>query len=274
MGQINFEFWKNKQASASKKQSTATTQQNGDKPYVGYFTLKNDKDTAIVRIMHDSPEDFDMVVGHRITINDKLRLVSCLNEKAGDDKCPLCAAGKKTEDKIYIHLIEYTKDANGQIVATPKVWERSAYYANTLINNINNYGPLSDCIFKITRNGVAGSKKTTYDLMYANPNVYTNEMYPKKTELFEGYKAVGTVVWTMDAKRMEALLNGGESQEEVATPKAVPQYETPAPRSYEPTPAAATVTPTPAPIPPMTPQTPNFSTPDNGVARPTRRYYQ
>lgn len=274
MGQINFEFWKNKQASASKKQPTATTQQNGDKPYVGYFTLKNDKDTAIVRIMHDSPEDFDMVVGHRITINDKLRLVSCLNEKAGDDKCPLCAAGKKTEDKIYIHLIEYTKDANGQIVATPKVWERSAYYANTLINNINNYGPLSDCIFKITRNGVAGSKKTTYDLMYANPNVYTNEMYPKKTELFEGYKAVGTVVWTMDAKRMEALLNGGESQEEVATPKTVPQYETPAPRSYEPTPAASTVTSTPTPVPPMTPQTPNFSTPDNGVARPTRRYYQ
>lgn len=272
MGQINFEFWKNKQASASKKQTTST-QQNGDKPYIGYFTLKNDKDTAIVRIMHDSPEDFDMVVGHRVTINDKLRLVSCLNEKAGDDKCPLCAAGKKTEDKIYIHLIEYTKDTNGQIVATPKVWERSAYYANTLINNINNYGPLSDCIFKITRNGAAGSKKTTYDLMYANPNVYTNEMYPKKTEFFEGYKAVGTVVWTMDAKRMEALLNGGESQEEVATPKAVPQYETPAPRSYEPTPAIATITPTPAPVPPVTPQTSNFSTPD-GVARPARRYYQ
>ena len=263
MGQIDFEFWKNKQTNASKKPET--TYQQSDKPYVGYFTLKNDKDTAIVRIMHDSPEDFDMVTGHRVTINDKLRLVSCLRRDGEEvTKCPLCEAGKKTEDKIYIHLIEYTKDANGQIVATPKVWERSAYYANTLINNINNYGPLSDCIFKITRNGAAGSKKTTYDLMYANPNVYTNEMYPKKAELFEGYKALGTVVWNLKEDRMRELLsNGEEAQEEEVTPRTVPQYETPAPtnRSYD-------VPSTPKP------QTPNIPDSSESVVRPARRYYQ
>lgn len=273
MGQINFETWKTQQTEAKKATTTSTYQ--SDKPYVGYFTLKNDKDYAIVRIMHDSPEDFDMVKGHRMTVRDKLRLVNCLREdNEAVEKCPLCAAGKKTEEKIYIHLIEYTTDENNQVVATPKVWERSAGFANTLLNYINEYGPLSDVVLKITRNGAAGSKKTSYDIMMANPNVYRPEIYPKKSELFEGYKAVGTAVINYKAETLMDLLS--QSPMEAATPRtytAAPAYGAPvAPPTYS-TPAPATPTyETPAPRP-----APNYSAPQTpeqpAVARPQRRYY-
>ena len=285
MGQINFEAWKNKQAQAAQTKTTNNNyQQKDDKPYVGYFTLKNDKDYAIVRIMHDSPADFDMVTGHRFTVNDKLRMVNCLREDLNDpvEKCPLCAAGKKTEDKIYIHLIEYSMDPQGQVIATPKIWERSASYANTLINYINEYGPLSDVIFKLTRNGEAGSKKTTYDLMYTNPNVYRPELYPKKVELFEGYKAVGNAVWTLKADKLNEILSdttkapvATQSTAEVTprvapvqqpitqTVNSVPTYEVPiAPQPQ----VVAPVTPTYPTNTPITGEAP-------GVARPQRRYY-
>lgn len=284
MGQINFEAWKNKQAAQTKTTNNNNYQQKDDKPYVGYFTLKNDKDYAIVRIMHDSPADFDMVTGHRFTVNDKLRMVNCLREDLNDpvEKCPLCAAGKKTEDKIYIHLIEYSMDPQGQIIATPKIWERSASYANTLINYINEYGPLSDVIFKLTRNGEAGSKKTTYDLMYTNPNVYRPELYPKKSELFEGYKAVGNAVWTLKADKLNEMLSGAPAsttpsqapvevtprvmpttQQSMTQANPVPTYEVPAAPSQQQA----------APATPIYPTNTSTTGEAPSVARPQRRYY-
>lgn len=297
MGQINFEAWKTKQnavkTNSTTKQTTTTAYAKTDKPYVGYFTLKNDKDYAIVRIMHDSPADFDMVTGHRVTVNDKLRMVNCLREDINDpvEKCPLCATGKKTEDKIYIHLIEYSIDAQGQIIATPKVWERSANFADTLINKINDYGPLSDVIFKVIRNGEAGSKKTSYDLNFMNPAVYRPEIYQKKSELFEGYKAVGTAVLNYGLEKLTGIAsniasyNNNVKVEEVTprnmnydtnnndfttntininqqaqtTTSTIPTYELPKAQSQ-----TTTVTPPTSTI---------TSNNDTGVVRPQRRYY-
>ena len=297
MGQINFEAWQTKQNATKAATTTKTnnTFTKDDKPYVGYFTLKNDKDYAIVRIMHDSPADFDMVTGHRVTIKDKLRMVNCLREDINDpvEKCPLCAAGKKTEDKIYIHLIEYSTDPQGQIVATPKIWERSASFANTLINKINDYGPLSEVIFKIIRNGEAGSKKTSYDLNFMNPAVYRPEIYQKKAELFEGYKAVGNVVWNFKEDKLIELVNGvATTQTQSETPQTVVmEGVTPRMQTYESTAPTVTPTqqpnvptyeiPTPQPVVMTAPNTPTYPTNntmsnDNanvGVTRPQRRYY-
>lgn len=171
-------------------------QGNSNRELPGYFSLTNDGDEAIVRFMYDSVEDFEILAVHPITVDGKFRKISCLREGFNDDvnKCPLCASGEKIQQKFYIHLIQYVRDNDGKVVPQAKVWERSTEYAKRLKNLMNEYGPLSDCIFKIRRNGVKGSMDTTYDIMFGSPNVYTNELYPKKSEMFENYSVLGTQV--------------------------------------------------------------------------------
>ena len=138
---------------------------NKDTPQVGFLTLKNDGDEAIVRFMHDSTESFDILTVHPMRVDGKFGKYSCIRDARDPlDKCPLCKNGTKLENRIYIHLIHYVKDENGNIVAVPKVWERSLAYAKELAGLINEYGPLSDCIFKIKRNGAVKSMDTTYQV--------------------------------------------------------------------------------------------------------------
>lgn len=213
-------------------------QQSGNGPRVGFFALKNDGDKAVVRIMHDSPEDFDLVAVHSANIDGRYRNVSCLRGPNDPmDMCPFCDAGEKTYLKIYIHLIEYTKDENNQIIATPKVWERTASYAKTLVNYMNEYGPLSDVIFTITRSGAKGSRDTTYSLMYAPPQIYREDLYVKDTTLFEGYQATGAAVLEKSYEDMLKLLDSPAGQTPAnnyvakATAQAAPRqnYSAPAP---------------------------------------------
>ena len=86
--------------------------------------------------------------------------------------------------------------------------ERSALYIDTITNLIDNYGPLSDSIFKIIRNGESGSKNTTYDIMYGNPSVYKPELYPKDETLFEGYEVIGTTVLDPTVEEAAQILQG------------------------------------------------------------------
>lgn len=162
---------------------------------VGFFTLKNDGDEAIVRIMHDSTADFNIMTTHSIQIDGKFRRVNCIRTPMEPmDKCPLCASGEKVQQRIYIHLIQYVRDESGAIVPRPMVWERSIQYAVTLKNLIDEYGPLSDSIFKVRRSGAPGQRDTSYSIMYGNPNVYRSDMYPKVEGAFDKYKVLGTAV--------------------------------------------------------------------------------
>ena len=183
--------WNAVQAREAEQEARAA--QNGK--YVGYFSLKNDKDEAIVRIMHDTPDDFDFVPVHPATIAGKFANVGCLRGPNDPlDMCPMCEAGNRFSLRMYIHLIQYTTDEQGQVVAQAKVWDRSSSYARTLVNFMNEYGPLSDMLFKIKRNGKAGSTDTTYDIMPASTKIYTEDRYVKDTSLFEDYTALGNAV--------------------------------------------------------------------------------
>jgi hypothetical protein len=233
--------------------------------------------------MHDSTDDFDIVAGHRMTVNDKLRMVNCIRDAHEPvEYCPLCSAGKKLEYRLYIHLIEYVKNDQGKIVPVPRVWERSASYVNTLTNLIKEYGPLSENIFKITRNGEKGSKSTTYDIMYGNPRVYSQELYPMKPDAFANYRAVGNMVLDYDYDKLVALV-GGTVEE--ATPRVVTSTAT--------TPTQTTTSPytttssnieearaqmEEVPAPPRynvqsTTTTTTTTADSSNVVRPTRRFY-
>lgn len=207
---------------------------------VGFFSLKNDGDEAVVRIMHDSVEDFDLLMTHPITLGGKYRSISCIRDpREPVDKCPLCKAGTKVQSKIFIHMIQYVTTENGKIEAKPVVWERSFAYATKLKNDIAEYGPLSNCIFKIRRNGKAGDMQTTYDMRLGNPNMYNESAYPKLPDAFKGYSALGTVVLdkTFDEiVTFNATGNFPERKSENTSEKVdVPQNVAPQFNSYNPT---------------------------------------
>jgi hypothetical protein len=202
---------------------------------VGFLSLKNDGDEAIVRIMHDSVDDFDILTYHPVSIGGKFRSVNCIREpREPMDNCPLCKNGNKIMSRIFIHMIQYTTNENGQIEAKPVVWERSISYATKLKNDIDEYGPLSNCIFKIRRNGKAGDMQTTYDMRLGNPNMYNEASYPKIEGAFNGYTACGTIVLDKNFDELSTFVatgsfpdnKGGNAQVAPAQPN-MPNVEAP-----------------------------------------------
>lgn len=183
--------------------------ENTNTSNVSYFSLKNDGDEAIVRIMHDSVDTFDIHTVHTVKVNDKFRKVECIREPHQPlNACPLCEGGEKIQQRIYIQMIQYVVD-NGQIVPKAVVWERPAsVYAKKLKALIDEYGVLSDYIFKVKRNGAAGSMDTSYELMLGHPNLYPNDKYPK-VNLFEGYNSLGHAVMNKGYNDMVTFINTG-----------------------------------------------------------------
>lgn len=167
---------------------------------VGFFTLRNDNDEAIVRFMCDSIDDFEILTVHDIQIAGKFRKVNCIRDFNDPiDKCPLCASGTKINQRFFIKMIQYNKttDAAGNVVITPKamIWERSTQYAKTLKSYLDNYGPLSDIICKIIRHGKAGDMQTTYEIVpNLNKTIYRDEVYVKDVNIFGDFNAFGTIV--------------------------------------------------------------------------------
>ena len=283
MGQIDFNTFK--QNLQNNNRNNNTNEQPRGK-YVGYFSLKNDKDQAVVRIMVDSPEQLKIMAIHRVTVGGRLRAVNCMRDpKDPVDACPFCAADKRLEYRVYIPLIEYTRDDQGKIVPRARMWERSALYADTITNLINNYGPLSDNIFKIVRNGEAGSKNTTYDIVYGLPSVYKPELYPKDESLFEGFELLGSHVVDATAEEAAQILSGVTPER--LTPKQNNNQQQgqryAAPAAPAPTAAPSYAAPTPAPTAtpafdamassPTAERANPMTTSGEAVARP-RRFYQ
>lgn len=176
------------------------------------FALKNDGDVAIVRIMHDSVKDFDILTTHKIKVGDKWRSISCIRDpREPIDNCPLCKNGEKIQQRFYIHMIQYIQDpATGKITPTPVVWDRAAgEYATKFKTLIEEYGPLSDQIFKIKRNGKAGDMSTTYEILFGSPNMYPENLYPKTVEAFNNYSALGRIVLDKNYSDINTFLATG-----------------------------------------------------------------
>lgn len=186
---------------------------------VSYFGLKDDGDEATVRFIYNSTEEFHLVTVHAVEVDGKQRRVSCL--RTGTEplsKCPLCEAGHRVYDKMYVKLIQYTTDSNGQVSAQGKVWERPAYFSKTIENLFREYGTLSDVIFKIKRHGKKGDTKTTYDILYANPAIYKAEIYTKDFSAFDGFEINKFFYLEKTAEEMRTFVHTGKFPERVKTP--------------------------------------------------------
>ena len=220
MGYVDFE--------TLSKQNTSEANNNG----VGFFSLKNDGDEAIVRFMYDDTKSFEVLATHSIQVNGKFRRISCISTPNQPlTSCPFCEKGEKVDYRFFIHLLQYTKNPDGSVSVEPKVWERSISYANKLKEYLNNYGPLSDVICKIVRHGKAGDMKTDYEIIpNLSKQVYRDEVFVKKTGCFDNYKALGRVVLDKNVGEIKEYFATGnfpmKEKEEQKAPEGFTQVVT------------------------------------------------
>lgn len=181
-------------------------QSNG--PRVGFLSLPNNNDSAVVRFVYTEPDDIysDIVTCHNATVNGKFRKVSCLRSmREPIEKCPMCAAGDRYSNRVYLRMIEYKKDENGNITAVPKVFDRPIKYKEIIESLFTEYGNISDYVFKITRIGEKGSTDTQYPIMLCNPSIYNENLYPKDFSGFDGYQLIGGPVLDKSYEEMVEL---------------------------------------------------------------------
>ena len=227
---------------------------------VGFFTLKNDNDEAVVRFMCDSTDDFEILTCHDVQIGQRYRKVNCIRDPREPlDNCPLCKNGTRISNRFFIKLIQYnrvTDPATGvqSIVPQAMIWERSTAYAKTLKSYLDNYGPLSDIICKIIRHGKAGDMQTTYEIVpNLSKTVFPDEVYVKDPTLFGTFEAFGTIVMDRNYEEMAHFIATGEfparqpaqQSDAPAAPAGVPAGV--APRTYDAAPAPQYQAPAAAP---------------------------
>lgn len=237
---------------------------------VSFFNLKNGEE-ALVRILCDSTDDFDIHTVHNVEMPGFQygRRMNCLrNPQDPIEACPLCLAKKQLLQRIFIRMIQYTKDAQGNIIPVAKVWERSAndrnFGARALKGYIDNYGPLSDMVCKIIRRGEG--LNTEYQFIPAlSAQIYRPDLYVKNIEMFEGYSPLGSAILNKNYEELNTFLATGqfpEASTAQATPRtyATPNTTSPS-NSYIPAqPSTATPVYAAEPVPsapPITPTTTN-----------------
>ena len=200
--------------------TNAQTQSNENRSKVGYFKLVNDGDEAIVRFVYSNASQFDLETVHKVKIGDQFRRVACLRGPLEPiDNCPLCKANIKTERKFYVKLVEYVpvKDNVGNIVgiqAVPKVWERPASGKNDFVKIIkaylDEYGDLTQMVFKVKRFGVAGSLQTTYEVIPANQQMYPENIYVKDFSGFADLDLAHHSFMSKNANELNEFLRTGK----------------------------------------------------------------
>lgn len=161
-------------------------------PKVAFFSLKNDGDEAIVRFNYGSVTELSKTTIHTFFDKgtNKWTNVDCLKGQNDTvDACPICKSGTKPSLRSFIQLIVYTKDAAGNVVCTPSIWNAPGKFANSLSSYITEYGDLRDCLFKLKR--VGSGTSTTYSPIYLNPMVYKDDIYKKDFSVFVDYSPKG-----------------------------------------------------------------------------------
>lgn len=190
---------------------------------VSFFTCKENED-VVVRFLHDSTQTFDIHTVHEVMVNGKPKDYECVRDPHDPvDACPLCAVGtSKLKQKMYVHMIKYTRNEQGGIVATPCCWVRTANFALQLKEFIDNYGPLSDLLFKVKRTGQG--LDTRYNIMYAPPATYPPVNYPMEcASVFVGWSPVGAQIRRQGSDTASTASAAPTAVE--ATPVNAPQYQ-------------------------------------------------
>jgi hypothetical protein len=278
----NFTYEQYQNVVAQAQNNSANT---GVKP--GFFKLKNDQDEALIRINVKSMDDLQFATVHQLGAAQKWMKVSCLNSVGSySDNCPFCAAAAngntslKASKKVYVQMLASYKDAaTGQFsAAVPVIWERPAGFATEIAGKLRDYGPLTERVFKITRNGAVGSMQTTYAISYI-PVYDKPEAVPADFSAFNNFNIAKHSFWEKSAEDMNTFLATGSFPEYVKNQApAEGTYVAPAaaagasaPTYTQPNTVVTTTTPYVAPAAPVVNEAPTAQ-PAVSTDRPQRNF--
>lgn len=180
--EITYQEYENRKKAAAKK--------DGSREFkVGYLnSLKNDGDETIVRFDYDTLADIKVHGVHEVEVEEgkPKQIISCLRASGLDpiDDCPLCAGGNKIKNKVFLKVLDYTKDANGNVTPSAKVFARPAGFIEEIkekmagaveVGVILPTTKIRDIVFKLRRKGTGFD--TTYVLTVCNKAVYRDDIY-------------------------------------------------------------------------------------------------
>lgn len=140
----------------------------------GWFSLKDDGDTATVRLLHHgevgkeedgSPAyDLDIYEVHKLDVDGsgRDRTVLCKGEE-----CELCRAGEKPKLRMFLQMLNLDeRDPDKQL----QLWERGITDIKQILGLCEEYGDLSKRDIKIKRSGAKGNLKTSYQFFPKDPS--------------------------------------------------------------------------------------------------------
>ena len=176
----------------------------GNYTKTGLFQLKDDGDTATVRLLHrgqvgieegtgEPKYDFPIYEVHKLDVDGsgKDRTVLCKGEN-----CELCKAGNKPSLRMFLQMVnkdEQDKDKQVQL------WERGLTDIKTLLGLTEEYGDLSKRDIKIKRSGAKGSLKTTYQYFPKDPS---------EMEIPEPQNLIGNLILDLDREDQIRAIEG------------------------------------------------------------------
>ena len=172
----------------------------GGKGGAGYFSLKGDGDSAIVRFLYKDVDDVEGYAVHEVEIDGKKRYVNCLREyNQPIDDCPFCRAKKFQVAKLFVPV--YNEDEQ-----KVQVWERGKKFFQKISGLCSRYNkaPIYQQTFEIVRSGKPGDTQTTYEIYRTDDPV--DDASLKDYEMPE---ILGSVVLDKSADDMEFYLDNG-----------------------------------------------------------------
>ena len=161
----------------------------------GYFSLKNDKDTAQVRFMYNTVDDIEGFSVHEVEVDGKKRYVNCPRNYSDPlEKCPFCRDRRATFAKLFVPL--YNEDEE-----RIQIWERGKkFYAKLSSIFSRAKGDIVSNIYEIERNGRPGDQQTTYEVYQIENDGTAMEDLPELPEI------LGGLVLDKNAEEMEYYL--------------------------------------------------------------------
>lgn len=206
---------------------------------VGFLKLKNDGDSALVRINLTKPEDLMLADYHQLGASAKYMKVECTGPG-----CPLCKAAEsdpnisKAKSRVFVPMIVAYKQPDGTYsTPEPVIMDATAAgrndFVKVIVNKLVDFAPLTDHVFKLTRNGI--KLDTTYSLDYV-PTFDNENIIAKDFTAFTNFRIDKHSYWVKSNEEINAYLETGQfpqvttqhTTDAVPAGNAQPSYVAPA----------------------------------------------
>lgn len=144
--------------------------EHNEERFKGLFLLQNDGDYADVVFMYSGVNDVMVADGvHYILSSDYTGYVHCCGSG-----CPACARNIRLQTRLFIPLYIVASSATTCTPGDVAFFDRSTRFEAQLQQDVfSKYPDPSQIIFRITRNGAAGSMDTRYSIVAKGRNPKT-----------------------------------------------------------------------------------------------------